>query len=60
MPSDEDYRNAILELQAMVMEGQPEIVLGGRLSPVTTSASVEGLIAHTQGHLFLTNVSLSG
>ena len=60
MSSDEDYRNAILELQAMVMEGQPEIVLGGRLSPVTTSASVEGLIAHTQGHLFLTNVSLSG
>jgi peptide/nickel transport system substrate-binding protein len=57
--SDEDYRNAILELQAMAMEGQPEIVLGGRLSPVTTAAGVDGLIAHTQGHLFLTSVSLS-
>ena len=59
MPSDDDYRSAIMELQAMAMEGQPEIVLGGRLSPVAAAPGVDGLVAHTQGHLFLTSVSLS-
>lgn len=56
MPDDDEYRQAILDLQQMTMEGQPEIVLGGRLSPVTAAADVQGFIAHTQGHLFLTTV----
>jgi len=60
MSSDDEYRAAILELQAMAMEGQPQIVLGGRLSPVTTAPEVNGFIAHTQGHLFLTEVSMDG
>lgn len=58
MASDADYKQAIMDLQAMVMEGQPEIVLGGRLSPVTAAPEVHGFIAHTQGHLFLTDVWL--
>lgn len=56
---DAEYLQAIQDLQQMVMEGQPEIVLGGRLSPVTARPEVNGFVAHTQGHLFLTDVSLS-
>lgn len=58
MPDDADYMDAILELQQLAMEGQPQIVLGGRLSPVTARPEVDGFVAHTQGHLFLTEVSL--
>jgi peptide/nickel transport system substrate-binding protein/oligopeptide transport system substrate-binding protein len=56
LASDDDYKASIKSLQQQAMEGQPEIVLGGRLSPVTAGANVHGFIAHTQGHLFLTNV----
>jgi peptide/nickel transport system substrate-binding protein len=56
LASDDEYKASIMALQQQAMEGQPEIVLGGRLSPVTAGAYVHDFIAHTQGHLFLTNV----
>lgn len=56
MIDEDEYAAAIAELQQMAMTGQAEIVLGGRINPVATSPAVAGLIAHTQGHLFLAGV----
>ena len=57
MTDDAEYADAIAELQMMAMTGQPEIVLGGRVTPVTAAAGITGFLAHTQGHLFLENVA---
>ena len=57
MTDDAEYADAISELQMMAMMGQPEIVLGGRVTPVTAAAGITGFLAHTQGHLFLENVA---
>ena len=54
--SDEEYVAAIHQLQAWAMEEQPQIVIGGRVTPIAAAPNVHGFIAHTQGHLFLTNV----
>ena len=54
--SDEEYKAAMHQLQAWAMEEQPQIVIGGRVTPVAAGANVHGFIAHTQGHLFLANV----
>jgi peptide/nickel transport system substrate-binding protein len=59
MVDDEEYAAAIAELQMMAMTGQPEIVLGGRILPVAAAPGISGLVAHTQGHLFLAGVSKS-
>lgn len=59
MTDDAQYAAAIQELQIMAMDGQAEIILGGAYSPVTAAADVKGFIAHTQGTLFLANVSKS-
>lgn len=59
MVDDDEYAAAIAELQMMAMTEQPELVLGGRLIPVAAAPGVDGLIAHTQGHLFLGGVSKS-
>ncbi len=60
MVDDDEYAQAIAELQMMAMEGQPEIIIGGSITPLAAVRGVEGLIAHTQGHLFLENVSKQG
>lgn len=60
IPSDDDYYAAMQQLQLWAMEEQPQIVLGGRVTPIAAAANVSGFIAHTQGHLFLTNVSKGG
>lgn len=57
MVDDDEYAAAIAELQVMAMDGQAEIVLGGRIIPVATSPGVSGFRAHTQGHLFLAETS---
>jgi peptide/nickel transport system substrate-binding protein len=57
MTDDDEYAAAIAELQMMAMTGQPQIVLGGRVTPVTVGAGITGFLAHTQGHLFLENVA---
>lgn len=57
--SDEEYMAAMHQLQAWAMEEQPQIVIGGRVTPVAAAGNVHGFIAHTQGHLFLTNVHKS-
>jgi ABC-type transport system substrate-binding protein len=59
MTDDAQYAAAIQQLQIMAMDGQAEIILGGAYSPVTAAADVKGFIAHTQGTLFLANVSKS-
>jgi len=57
MTNDDEYAAAIAELQVMAMEGQPEIIIGGSISPLAAIEGVGGLRAHTQGHLFLKNVT---
>ena len=57
MTDDAEYAAAIAELQVMAMTGQPEIVLGGRITPVAAAQGIEGFQTHTQGHLFLAEVS---
>ncbi|HQZ32901.1 MAG TPA: ABC transporter substrate-binding protein [Ilumatobacteraceae bacterium] len=57
MTDDADYAAAIAELQVMAMEGQPEIIIGGMISPLAAVQGIDGLLAHTQGHLFLKNVT---
>ena len=57
MTDDTEYAAAIAELQVTAMTGQPEIVLGGRITPVAAAPGVEGFRTHTQGHLFLAEVS---
>ncbi|MCQ3804049.1 MAG: ABC transporter substrate-binding protein [bacterium] len=54
--SDEEYTEAMHQLQMWAMEEQPQIVIGGRVTPIAAAGNVHGFIAHTQGHLFLTNV----
>ena len=57
MTDDDEYAAAIAELQIMVMEGQPDIIIGGSISPLAAVEGIGGLLAHTQGHMFLKNVT---
>jgi peptide/nickel transport system substrate-binding protein len=57
MVDDDEYAQAIADLQVMAMQGQPEIILGGMIAPSAVVQGVSGFIAHTQGHLYLKNVS---
>lgn len=59
MVDDDEYAAAIAELQVLAMTGQAEIVLGGRIIPVAAAPGIDGIVAHTQGHLFLEGVSKS-
>jgi len=58
MPGDSAYRQAITELQRIAMEGQAEIIAGGRLDPTPARAYVKNFIPHTQGNVFLEAVWL--
>jgi ABC-type transport system substrate-binding protein len=58
MTSDSGYRQAITELQRLAMEGQAEIILGGRLDPTPAQAYVKNFIPHTQGNVFIEAVWL--
>ncbi|MBI5088400.1 MAG: ABC transporter substrate-binding protein [Actinobacteria bacterium] len=57
MVDDDEYATAIADLQMMAMEGQPEIIIGGMITPVAAVPGIDGFVAHTQGHLYLENVS---
>ncbi len=58
MTNDSRYRQAITELQQMAMEGQAEIIVGGRLDPTPARAYVKNFIPHMQGNVFLEAVWL--
>lgn len=58
MPGDSAYRQAITELQRIAMEGQAEIIVGGRLDPTPARAFVKNFIPHTQGNTFFEAVWL--
>jgi ABC-type transport system substrate-binding protein len=52
------YRQAIMELQAMAMEGQPQLILGGRLDPTPAQPYVKNFVPHTQANTFFEAVWL--
>ncbi len=58
MPGDSAYRQAITELQRIAMEGQAEIIVGGRLDPTPARPIVKNFIPHTQGNTFFEAVWL--
>jgi len=51
-PGESAYRQAITELQRIAMEGQAEIIVGGRLDPTPARAFVKNFIPHMQGNTF--------
>ncbi len=55
---DAEYQQTILDLQAEAMAGQPNILLGGRPVFVAALPTVRAFVAHTQAHMFFTNVWL--
>ncbi|MGD2101010.1 MAG: ABC transporter substrate-binding protein [Acidimicrobiia bacterium] len=55
---EEEYRATILDLQTQALEGQPNILLGGRPVFVAAQPYVKDFIAHTQAHMFFTEVWL--
>lgn len=58
MVNDSRYRQAITELQQMAMEGQAQIIVGGRLDPTPAQVYVKNFIPHMQGNVFLEAVWL--
>jgi ABC-type transport system substrate-binding protein len=58
MPGDSAYRQAITELQRLAMEGQAEIIVGGRLDPTPARPNVKNFVPHTQGNTFFEAVWL--
>lgn len=57
--SDKEAEELIQELQMIVMEESPAIIIGGVVSPPAMSAKVEGFVMHPQNLLIFEKVSIA-